>query len=131
MKNSRLLLFILFSLSFVSLSAQNEPKQKTPIEIAAEQADKLEKDLELNYRQVYLIDSVLQTNLTGAFNDFENMKAAGRQYNAGYQSVKEMWQKKTEIAFKSILSEEQYKKYLIIIGKLDRKGRTKKGLKIY
>ena len=99
--------------------------------MAADEADKLYVDLKLSNRQLFLIDSVLQANYTGITNDFEKLKSAGRQTNTAFIQVREAWLQKTEDAFKLILNEEQFKKYLIKIGKMDSKGRPRKQPKYY
>lgn len=108
-------LFASFSLLLITTSAfaqnQQEEKQKTPVEMAAIQADKFQLDYGLTDAQTFLIDSVLQTNFTGLYQAFDKMKAGGVQSQESYRAVQEMWMKKTEDAFKKIFTPEQYLKY--------------------
>lgn len=127
--NMKFLLSVsIFTLSFITLTAQQEQqeKPKSPAEIAETQADKLQTELKLNGKQLFQVDSVLQSNLTGVSAEFEKLKKGGITSNDAYINVRDSWQLKTEEAFKKILTEEQFKKYMIFIGKMDSKGRMKK-----
>ena len=117
---------LLFLSAAISAQEQQQEKPKTPVEIAQEQSDKLQIELKLNNKQLFQVDSVLQANLTGVNDEFEKMKKGGRLTNEAYIQVRDDWQLKTEDAFKKILTEEQFKKYMIYIGKMDKKGRMKK-----
>ncbi|MFA5848523.1 MAG: hypothetical protein WC833_01450 [Bacteroidales bacterium] len=90
---------------------QQEEKPKTPVEIAALQADKYQKDLGLNDGQTFLVDSVLQMNIGGVYSDFERMKKGGVQTPESYRAVQDLWMNKTDVAFKKIFTPEQYLKY--------------------
>jgi len=74
-------LFAFFALLIITSSAfaqnQQEEKQKTPVELAAIQADKFQLDFGLTDGQTFQVDSVLQVNLTGVYGEFEKMKAGG------------------------------------------------------
>lgn len=109
----RLAATLTFFLTTISVVAQNQQqeKEKTPIELAAIQADKFQKDFGLNDAQTFMVDSVLQTNLTGVYEAFEKMRAGGVQSPQNYQAVQEIWMKKTEDAFQKILTPEQFLRY--------------------
>ncbi len=127
--NMKFLSFLfIVTLTSLTLSAQQEQqeKPKSPVEVAAAQADKLLTELKLNGKQLFQVDSVLQSNLTGVSNEFERMKKGGISTNEAYMNVRDSWQLKTEEAFKLILTEEQFIKYMKYIGKMDSKGRMKK-----
>lgn len=123
-----LLTAFIITLTTITLSAQQEQqeKPKSPVEIAEAQADKLQTELKLNNKQLFQIDSVLQSNLTGVSAEFEKLKKGGVSTNDAYINVRDSWQLKTEEAFKKILTDEQYTKYLKYIGKMDSKGRMRK-----
>ena len=123
MKQFIFIIFCFLTLSNTTLLAQEPEKQKTPVEIAAEQAEKYKKDLNLTEKQFFLVDSTLQTNFSALSREFEKMKAGGRQTISGYDNVRDFWQTKTEESFNKILTPEQFIKYMKLIGKYDRKGR--------
>ncbi|MDD2420241.1 MAG: hypothetical protein PHO51_02045 [Bacteroidales bacterium] len=104
---------------------QEQPPQKTPVEIAAEQANRLQRDLDLDYYQVFKVDSTLQTDLAGVMAEFEKMKKGGLQNPESYREVQKRWQDKTEESFYKIMTPEQFERYLKIIG-TPKKERKKK-----
>jgi len=110
----------------ISANAQNqEQKQKTPIEIAAAQADRLQRDLNLDDYQLFKVDSILQRNLTGVMNQFEQMKKGGLQNPDSYREIQKKWQTKTDNALEALFTLDQFDRYLRISG-MSNKERKKK-----
>ena len=119
-KASKLLILTitaLFSSPFIYGQNQEQQPQKTPIEIASEQAEGLQKELKLKDYQLFLVDSVLQRNFTDLMAEIELMKASGIQTRESYKSVQEKWTAKTDNAFEKIFDKEQFIKYLKMGGK--------------
>lgn len=118
MISKRDLLTLLTAILIVTpVVAQNNPQQqKSPVQIAAEQADRLQTDLKLNDYQTFLADSVLQANITGVTEEFERMKAGGMQNPDSYRDVQEKWRRKTEDAFEKFMNKEQFDRYLRLTG---------------
>ena len=116
---------LIFSPAF---SQNNPPPQKSPVEIAAEQADRLQIDLKLNDYQTFLADSILQANIAGVTEEFERMKAGGMQNPDSYREVQNKWRTKTEDAFEKFMTYEQFDRYLRISGvsAKERKKRLEK-----
>lgn len=96
----------------VMAGAQNTgEKEKTPEEIACEEAEKLEEELSLQPHQTFYIDSVLQHDLRGMYEDLNTLRMSGTsEYNA-FNKVKELWSARIDSAFRKILDDEQWKKY--------------------
>ena len=120
MKASKLLILIinvLFFSPFIYGQNQEQQPQKTPIEVASEQAEKLQKELNLKDYQLFLVDSVLQRNFTDLMKEVESMRVAGIQTRESYKSVQEKWTAKTDNAFEKIFDKEQFIKYLKMGGK--------------
>lgn len=124
---SLILVFGLFAWAN-TLWGQEEPKQKSPEEYAVMEAERLEKELNLNQHQLFYIDSILQYNFVALSAEFEKMKAGGMQDTRSYMAVKDKWQDKTLKAFEAILDEQQYIKYLRSIGKGKEYKKGKDGL---
>lgn len=122
---SLLISMLIFSPAF---SQNNPPPQKSPVEIAAEQADRLQIDLKLNDYQTFLADSILQANIAGVTEEFERMKAGGMQNPDSYREVQNKWRTKTEDAFEKFMTYEQFDRYLRISGvsAKERKKRLEK-----
>ncbi len=116
LNNFFLLVFCLLAVTSTIDAQTNQPPQKTPVELAAEQADRLQIDLKLNDYQVFLIDSVLQANLTGVTQEFDKMRAGGVQSHDIYREIQIKWRRKTEDAFEKILTRQQFERYLKLSG---------------
>ncbi len=110
-----LISFLLFLTIFTFAQDPNQV-QKTPVEIASEQADRLLRELKLNDYQLFMVDSVLQTNIAGVMDEFERMRKGGMQNPESYRDVQKKWQTKTEDAFEKLLTIEQFDRYLRISG---------------
>ena len=99
------------------LSAQQQPEQKSPEEMAIDEANKLEKELMLNGAQLFYVDSTLRNNFMGLSDDMQALRTRGSQDMNSYNTIREKWINKTMEAFKGILDEQQYIKYLKYLGK--------------
>ena len=120
MKASKLLILIinvLFFSPFIYGQNQVQQPQKTPIEVASEQAERLQKELNLKDYQLFLVDSVLQRNFTDLMKEVESMRVAGIQTRESYKSVQEKWTAKTDNAFEKIFDKGLFSKYLKMGGK--------------
>ncbi|MEG1288678.1 MAG: hypothetical protein RSC28_06190 [Bacteroidales bacterium] len=115
-------------LCFTALCAQEQPKEKSPQEYAALEAERLEKELNLNTNQVFYVDSIFQVNFAGVMKEFDDMKKSGMQDGRSYQAVREKWTQKNLDALKLILTEQQYISYLKLIGKGKEYKKGKDGL---
>ena len=98
------------------LAAQQQP-EKSPEEMAIEEADRLEKELMLNGAQLFYVDSVLRANFLGLQDDMEILKGRGSEDFDAYKNTQEKWIQKTIDSFKGILDEQQYIKYLRYLGR--------------
>lgn len=98
------------------LAAQQQP-EKSPEEMAIEEADRLEKELMLNGTQLFYVDSVLRANFLGLQDDMEILKGRGSEDFDAYKNTQEKWIQKTIDSFKGILDEQQYIKYLRYLGR--------------
>lgn len=117
MKNTLALLFAFAALFIFSpLAAQQQP-EKSPEEYAIEEADRLEKELNLNGTQMFYVDSILRANFTSLQEDMERLKERGSEDYDTYTVTREKWIQKTMDSFKGILDEQQYIKYLKYLGK--------------
>ena len=112
---------------FNTANAQEQP-QKSPDEIAIEQADKIGKELKLNSTQMFYMDSILRHNYTELYADIENARARGSQDQQTYKALSEKWMQKTFDALKGVLDEQQYIRYLKMMGKGKEYKKGKDGL---
>ena len=107
--------------------AQNQQeKPKTTEEMAAQQADLLGERLNLEYWQVFYVDSILHTNFKGMEEDIKRLGAMNVSMESLYMEVQDKWGEKTDEAFKKLFTDEQWKKYLTTGAKKAIKEREKR-----
>ncbi len=122
------LLLITLALSFTPKVFYGQEPEKSPEQMATEQADRLQKDLGLADHQVFFVDSVLQFNFAGLTKEIEEMQKAGIQSRDSYMNAQKKWGLKTEEAFEKILDNDQFLKYLKLSGRY-RDYKKRKGIK--
>lgn len=121
MKASKLLILtvtILFFSPLIYGQNQEQPPQKSPVELASEQADKLQRDLNLKDYQLFLVDSVLQRNFTDLTAKVDEMRVAGIQARESYKTVQDLFAAKIDDAFEKIFDKDQFQKYLKMSGRV-------------
>ena len=107
--------------------AQNQQeKPKTTEEMASQQADLLGERLNLEYWQVFYVDSILRTNFKGMEEDIKRLGAMNVSMESLYMEVQDKWGEKTDEAFKKLFTDEQWKKYLTTGAKKAIKEREKR-----
>lgn len=99
------------------LAAQQQEEQKTPEEMAILEAEKLETELNLTGTQLFYVDSILRANFNSLSEDMETLRGRGSQDLDSYTTTREKWIQKTIDAFKLVLDEQQYIRYLKYLGK--------------
>ena len=99
------------------LMAQNQQEQKSPEELAIEEANRLETTRLLDGAQLFYIDSILRHNYMCLSDDMQALQERGSQDMNSYTTTREKWIQKTIDAFKLVLDEQQYIKYLKYLGK--------------
>lgn len=100
--------------TFISAAAfaQEEPKEPTPEETAAKEAERLEKLLNLDPAQSFYVDSILQHNLTAMIDEIKGFQKA-RVGNADiYIACQDKWMERTDRAYEKIFDEKQWAAYL-------------------
>ena len=80
-------------------------------------AESLEKDLKLDATQMFLVDSIFRHNYVAMVDDINNMRKMGVQDPRNYKAVSDQWTEKNLAALKKVLTEQQYIRYLKMIGK--------------
>ena len=116
-----------FACIWTGSHAQNQQeKPKTTEEMAAQQADLLGERLNLEYWQVFYVDSILRTNFKGMEEDIKRLGAMNVSMESLYMEVQDKWGEKTDEAFKKLFTDEQWKKYLTTGAKKAIKEREKR-----
>ncbi len=113
---------ILFALVLLLLTpstillAQDKEKEKTVEQMAAEEAERLEKQLKLEPHQTFYVDSILQHDMNAMKTEMEEMKRSGMQEASSYRAVQEKWRKQIEVAYEKFFTPEQWQAYLKMTG---------------
>ena len=119
-------IFTLLLLSFsATIFAQEQQEEKTPEEIATEEADRLEKLLKLEPHQTFFIDSVLQHDMRAMYDEMQLMKQSGTQEFIVYQRIKEKWGNRIDSSYMNILTEKQWLEYLRSTNRMTKEMRKK------
>jgi hypothetical protein len=117
MKSIYLLFFSIFSLVATSIYGQEPPKQKSPEEMAYEQATKLEERLKLEPHQTFYVDSILQHDMKEWFKEMDELQKSGKQEYSVFKQVQDKWMDKIEGEYKKIFTKDQWTEYLKYMGK--------------
>lgn len=118
-----------FSVLPEELQAQNQQKERTTAEVAAQEAERLETLLGLEGWQVFYVDSVLQYNYAHLQAELRDMQASGVENYSLYTAVRDRWQDRTDESFRKYLTPEQWEKYLKSGAGKAQKARAKRAQK--
>lgn len=123
---------ILLSLFCFAAFAQNpdeEKQEKQFYESIQKEVDKYETTLELEYWQVFYVDSILT-------HDYKAMREEMMRYSAqkvsssdAYIAVQDKWMEQIYNSFRGIFTDEQWQKYLKQGAAREKKARDKRAEK--
>ena len=116
----KLMLTLAVLTSATVLRAQNEEEEKTPEDMATEEANRLERLLKLEPHQTFFIDSILQHDMRAMHDEIEALRASGTQEYTVYKQVQNRWVDQIDSSYRKILTEYQYMIYRRDIGKLSK-----------
>ena len=103
----------LFALFFTQeMSAQTQPKQKSVYEQAEEEADRLQRILDLEDWQVFYVDSTLKHDFPAMMDECEKLQKSKVTNTAIYIAVQDKWMDKIDASYKRIFNEKQWATYL-------------------
>ena len=126
------LLATVLSLIFISrgsVYAQNNQQQKTPEELAASEADRLERILDLEGWQVFYVDSTLQHDFAALTAEVKMLQDSKVDNLSLYQSVQDKWWDRIDASYRKIFTDEQWAKYLKNGALKNQKARAKRKAK--
>lgn len=104
-----------------SLYAQNQQEEeKTPEEIAMEEADRLEEMLELEPHQTFYIDSILQHDMRAMHDELQMLQYSGTREYTAFQQVRDKWVSQIDSAYRKVLTNYQWMVYQRSLGKLGK-----------
>ena len=95
-----------------AMSAQTQPQQKSVYEQAEEEADRLQRILDLEDWQVFYVDSTLKHDFPAMMDECEKLQKSKVTNTAIYIAVQDKWMDKIDASYKRIFNEKQWATYL-------------------
>lgn len=106
-----------------------EQKEKQLYEAIQKQVDDYAENLNLEDWQIFYADSILTHNLVELSKEYEIQSKNKVSDSSIYMLIQDTWMEKTYQAFKKILNEEQWQKYLKTGAGRAKKDRDKRAAK--
>ena len=108
------------------LFAQEPEKPKEPWEIAEEEADRLQRVLELEDWQVFYVDSTLKHDYQQLTDEIDKLRASKVSNTSLYIAVQDKWMDNIDASYKKIFTESQWAAYLKTGAGKAQKARAKR-----
>ena len=111
----RMFLSILACSLFLLVAAPGalaQQKERTPEEIASQEAERLETLLGLEGWQVFYVDSIRQNNYSHMQAELYGLRDSKVENVDLYVSVRDKWNQLTYDAFSKVFNEDQWNRYL-------------------
>ena len=103
---------VLVSMIF-SVSALAQQQEKPDVnQQAEEEADRLQRVLDLEDWQVFYVDSTLKHDLSAIMTEYEKLQDSKVKNISLYQSVQDKWMEQIDVTYKKIFTEKQWAAYL-------------------
>jgi len=133
-KKTFLLSIFLLSATIAGRAQEQQPltpeqREKQLHESIQKQVDDYANTLELEDWQIFYADSILTHNFTALSKEYETQSKQKVSDLSIYLLIQDNWMEKTYQAFKQILSEEQWKKYIKTGAGKAKKERDKRAAK--
>lgn len=105
--------FALFvpALFCVPASAQ-QPNAPSVEQRAEEEANRLQRVLDLDDWQAFYVDSTLKHDLAAIMTEYEKLQSSRVNNMSMYQSVQDKWMEQIDATYKKIFTDEQWAAYL-------------------
>lgn len=130
MKLVHLAAAVLLLISFsVQAGAQEQDMQKTLIERAEEEADRLQRVLELEDWQVFYVDSTLKHDYPAMMAEYEKLQASKVSNSSLYIAVQDKWMDRIDATYRKIFNDRQWAMYLKSGAARAQKAREKRKAK--
>lgn len=122
-------LSILCLCASVILSAQEQDEPKTLLDRIDEEVEKYTESLSLEDWQVFYVDSILVHNYTALQEEMMALSKVNVSNADIYVRVQDKWMEANYNAFRAVLTDAQWEKYLKIGASRDKKQRDKRAAK--
>ena len=124
--------FILsFALLTVCFAASAQQPQEGPdiYEQAEQEADRLQRILDLEDWQVFYVDSTLKHDLPAMMEEYGRLRQSKVSNTSLYQDVRDKWMEQVDATYRRIFNDEQWAAYLKSGAAREQKAREKRRLK--
>ena len=105
-------LALMFGFSSMDSYAQQQPQKMDLNVMAEEEADKLQKLLDLEDWQVFYVDSTLKHDYQGLMDEIGKLQASKVANSSLYIAAQDKWMDKIDASYKKIFTEMQWAAYL-------------------
>ena len=119
---------LMFMVAGVEASAQ-QPEQPDIYEQAENEADRLQRLLDLEDWQTFYVDSTLKHDFPAMMEEFTQLQTSKVSNTSIYQDVRDRWMDQIDATYKRIFTEEQWAAYLKSGAGKAQKAREKRRLK--
>ena len=134
MKNIFLAVVCLLFSALTVFAQQNPPSQeeqeKKMSEYIQKEVDRLEMTLKLEDWQVFYVDSILNHDLRAMQEEMNNLSSSKVTNYDIYTRASDKWAEKIFVAFRKVLNDNQWQKYLKSGAARDKKAREKRKAKL-
>ena len=122
-------LSVLLLLTGLNVSAQEQEKPKDIYEQAEEEADRLQRVLDLEDWQVFYVDSTLKHDFPAMMAEYEKLRSSKVSNTSLYIAVQDKWMDQIDATYKKIFNEQQWAAYLKSGAAKAQKAREKRKAK--
>lgn len=129
MKYFCLVVALAFSLLLMAQQQSPQEQEKMLRENIEESLEKYERILELEYWQVFYMDSILTHDYGAMMAEMEEKSKAKVESSDIYQQIQDKWSEQMYLAIHKILNEQQWEKYLKQGAAREKKARDKRANK--
>lgn len=121
-------LLLALALSVLAFAQEQGPQdqEKKLRESIEASLEKYEKTLELEYWQVFYLDSIMTHDYGAMMKELESKSKAKVENSDIYIQVQDKWNEQMYNAFRKVLNEEQWNKYLKQGAAREKKARDKR-----
>ncbi len=120
----------LFLVTNVFAQQQSQDEAKQFQEAIDTEIENYTSMLDLEYWQVFYVDSILNHNYSQMKIEIEALGKAKVNNSGAYEAVQDKWSEASYQAFSKVLDEKQWNKYLKNGAKREKKARDKRAAKL-
>lgn len=117
---------LLVSMIFCAGASAQQKEGPDLFQQAEDEADRLQRVLDLEDWQVFYVDSTLKHDFPAMMADYDELRASKVTNTAMYQAVQDKWMDQIDKTYKKIFSQEQWAAYLKSGAARAQKARAKR-----